>query len=66
LETPATNQESSVERKESQTQTVVYEPPAIVDYGDLLELTAASGHGDCLDATFPVGTKKGSLTFSGC
>jgi hypothetical protein len=55
-----------VERKESQTQTVVYEAPAIVDYGDLVELTAASGHGDCLDATFPVGTKKGSLTFSGC
>lgn len=43
-----------------------YEKPEVVDYGDLVELTAAGSDGDCLDADFPVGTKKNLLTFSGC
>jgi hypothetical protein len=47
-------------------QTVEYESPAVVDYGDLIELTAAGSEGDCLDADFAAGTKKGDLTFSGC
>lgn len=42
-----------------------YETPDVVDYGDLLELTAAGSDGDYLDADFPVNTKKGALTFSG-
>ena len=41
-----------------------YEAPRIVDYGDLVELTAASVDGSSLDAGFPAGTIKGSLTFS--
>jgi hypothetical protein len=43
-----------------------YESPQVVDFGDLTELTAAGSGGDCLDADFPVGTKRSSLTFSGC
>jgi hypothetical protein len=43
-----------------------YQRPEIVDYGDLVELTAAGTDGDCLDADFAAGTKKSSLTFSGC
>lgn len=43
-----------------------YERPRIVDYGDLVELTAAGSDGECLDVDFPAGTKKSSLTFSGC
>lgn len=43
-----------------------YEAPTIVDYGDLVELTAAGSDGDCLDADFDSGTKKSLLTFSGC
>jgi hypothetical protein len=50
----------------SETQAIGYEPPAIVDYGDLVELTAAGFEGDCLDADFPAGTQKGRLTFSAC
>jgi len=51
-----------VERNE----TVEYESPDVVDYGDLIELTAAGTDGDCLDADFPAGTAKGKLTFSTC
>jgi hypothetical protein len=43
-----------------------YEAPEVVDYGDLIELTAASGSGGCLDADFQAGTKFGDLTFSAC
>jgi len=43
-----------------------YETPLIVDYGDLVELTAQGSDGDCLDADFAAGTKRSSLTFSGC
>jgi hypothetical protein len=41
-----------------------YETPRIEDHGDLTELTAASGEGAITDATFPIGTPKGDLTFS--
>ncbi len=47
-------------------QTVEYESPEVVDYGDLVELTAAGTDGDCLDADFPAGTNRGKLTFSTC
>jgi hypothetical protein len=43
-----------------------YEKPLIVDYGDLVGLTAQGSDGDCLDADFAAGTKRSSLTFSGC
>jgi hypothetical protein len=43
-----------------------YEAPEVVDYGDLIELTAAGGEGDCLDADYPIGTKRSALGFSAC
>ena len=49
-----------------QDQKVEYESPEVVDYGDLVELTAAGTDGDCLDSDFPAGTNKGKLTFSTC
>lgn len=42
-----------------------YEEPKVVDYGDLTELTAGSATGGFLDKSFPAGTPKGDLTFSG-
>jgi hypothetical protein len=42
-----------------------YTKPAITDHGSLTELTAGFGSGTHLDATFPTGTKKTKLTFSG-
>ncbi len=47
-------------------QTREYESPEVVDYGDLIELTAEGSDGDCLDADFAAGTRKSSLSFSGC
>ena len=41
-----------------------YIAPRVVDYGDLVELTAASQTGNQLDANFPTGTPRGDLTFS--
>lgn len=43
-----------------------YESPRVVDYGDLVELTAGDQTGDCTDAAFPAGTNKSDLTFSTC
>jgi hypothetical protein len=43
---------------------VGYETPAIADYGDLVELTAAAATGNFLDADFPDGTPVADLTFS--
>ena len=43
-----------------------YEAPQVVDYGELIELTAAGGNGDCLDADYPLGTRKSALGFSVC
>ena len=42
-----------------------YEPPTIVDYGDLVELTAHHTNGNYTDQAFPAGTPRGALTFSG-
>jgi len=47
-----------------EAKPVEYESPDVVDYGDLVELTAAGSDGDALDADFPVNTKKSALTFS--
>ena len=47
-----------------QLESVDYETPAVVDYGDLVELTAGSSDGDFTDAAFPVTTPKRDLTFS--
>ena len=41
-----------------------YEAPTIVDYGTLVELTAAQSDGDFTDRDFPVNTPKQDLTFS--
>jgi hypothetical protein len=41
-----------------------YEQPKIVDYGDLVELTAGNNDGESLDASFPIATPKRQLTFS--
>ncbi len=41
-----------------------YEKPRIVDYGDLVELTAQSGDGNFLDADFTALTMRSDLTFS--
>jgi hypothetical protein len=47
-----------------ETPDTEYEKPRIADYGDLVELTAASGSGGYLDADFKAGTAWGDLTFS--
>lgn len=41
-----------------------YVKPEIVDYGDMVELTAGTNGGNYLDAAFPSGTPRGDLTFS--
>ena len=43
---------------------MIYEVPAVVDYGTLYELTAAQSDGDFTDRDFPVNTPKKDLTFS--
>lgn len=45
-------------------ESVEYESPDVVDYGDLVELTAGSSDGDFTDAAFPTNTPKRDLTFS--
>lgn len=51
---------------EHELQVAEYETPTVVDYGDLVEITAAGADGDCLDADFSAGTALKKLTFSGC
>lgn len=41
-----------------------YEAPVVVDYGTLVELTAAQQDGNFTDRDFPVNTPKQDLTFS--
>lgn len=41
-----------------------YEKPMVVDYGDLIELTAGQSTGASTDATFSAGTPFSHLTFS--
>jgi hypothetical protein len=43
---------------------VTYEAPKVVDYGDLVELTAGGNTGQFTDADFPAHTPKDDLTFS--
>lgn len=43
----------------------IYVAPQVVDYGDLVELTAASQNGGFTDATFPAHTPAANITFSG-
>lgn len=45
-------------------ETVEYESPDVVDYGDLVELTAAQSDGGFTDAMFPADTPRSELTFS--
>ena len=47
------------------TELTEYEAPHVVDFGDLVELTAGSSDGCYLDSSFPAGTQKSNLTFSG-
>jgi hypothetical protein len=47
-----------------ETPITAYEKPRIVDYGDLVELTAGTSSGNYLDADFAAGTPYGDLTFS--
>jgi hypothetical protein len=42
----------------------MYVAPEIVEVGTVRELTLGHRDGAALDASFPVGTPKGSLTFS--
>lgn len=50
--------------EQNQTEPIEYEKPAIVDYGELTELTAATGAMKRLDHGFPTSTPFSSLTFS--
>jgi hypothetical protein len=43
---------------------MAYETPRIVDYGTLVELTAAQSDGEFTDRDFPINTPKKDLTFS--
>lgn len=49
---------------EHENLVIEYKKPAIVDYGDLAELTAGNIDGTSLDADFPEGTPKNFLRFS--
>ena len=50
---------------EEATQDVTaYEAPAVLDYGDLVALTAMHSDGNFTDQDFPAHTPKGALTFS--
>lgn len=41
-----------------------YVAPAIADLGSVLELTLGAKVGNALDASFPIHTPRGKLTFS--
>jgi hypothetical protein len=41
-----------------------YEPPTVIDYGKLTDITAGQTAGGFLDANFPANTPQGQLTFS--
>ena len=47
------------------TELTEYEAPHVVDFGDLVALTAGVSDGCDLDSNFPAGTPKRNLTFSG-
>jgi hypothetical protein len=41
-----------------------YETPAVIDYGTLVQLTAAQAQGQFTDRDFPAHTPQNELTFS--
>ncbi len=45
-------------------EKTVYETPELVEVGSFETLTQGTQNGDSLDATFPVNTPRGQLTFS--
>jgi hypothetical protein len=47
-----------------QEPLVEYEPPEVVDHGDLVELTAGQGSGHPLDFTFHAGADPHHPSFS--
>jgi hypothetical protein len=47
-----------------ETKAPEYESPRVVDYGDLMQLTAGDRDGESLDSAFPINTPKRNLTFS--
>jgi hypothetical protein len=55
-----------LQRKEAVMEKKIneYVAPKIEDHGDLAELTAGTHTGENLDASFPVNTPKGNLTFT--
>jgi len=55
---------SSTQRREIALEAKEYGTPQIVDYGDLVELTAAASDGAFTDAAFPPGTPRGDITFT--
>ncbi|MEA2399509.1 MAG: hypothetical protein QOK25_3065 [Thermoleophilaceae bacterium] len=42
-----------------------YEPPQVLDFGRLVDLTAGQQNGNFTDRAFPTDTPKKDLTFSG-
>lgn len=42
----------------------LYETPQLHEISSVRELTLGTRDGESLDATFPVGTSRGALTFS--
>ena len=47
------------------TELTEYEAPRVVDFGDLVTLTAGESAWCDLESSFPAGTPKRNLTFSG-
>jgi hypothetical protein len=45
-------------------QVATYEPPKVLDFGSLEEVTAGAATGNFLDRTFEVGTHVDDLTFT--
>lgn len=41
-----------------------YEPPKVVDYGTLIDLTASNHHGQDVDKNFPNSRPQHDMTFS--
>lgn len=46
-------------------KSIEYTKPEIIDHGTLTELTASLGTGSKLDHSYPTGTPRTQLTFSG-
>jgi hypothetical protein len=55
---------SQTQGSEIALESKEYGAPQIVDYGDLVQLTAAAENGNFTDMAFPPGTPRGDITFS--